>query len=74
MAFYLGLYIQKASITQSCLTLCNAMDNSLPGSSVHGILQEWVAIPFFKLPILQGHDCYKSRVHLNDLIQTLLSC
>ena len=24
---------------QSCLTLCNATDYSLPGSSVHGILQ-----------------------------------
>ena len=34
---------------QSCLTLCNAMDCSLPGSSVHRILQkripEWVAKP-----------------------------
>ena len=33
---------------QSCLTLCNPMDGTLPGSSVHGILQarilEWVAI------------------------------
>ena len=36
-------------VAQSCLTLCNPMDWSLPGSSVHGILQarilEWVAIP-----------------------------
>ena len=35
---------------QSCLTLCDSMDCSLPGSSVHGILQarilEWVAMPF----------------------------
>ena len=35
-------------VTQSCLTLCNPMDCSPPGSSVHGILQartlEWVAI------------------------------
>ena len=35
---------------QSCPTLCNAMDFSQPGSSVHGIFQarilEWVAIPF----------------------------
>ena len=34
---------------QLCLTLCNLMDCSLPGSSVHGILQarilEWVAMP-----------------------------
>ena len=36
--------------TQLCLTLCNTMDWSPPGSSVHGILQsrilEWVAISF----------------------------
>ena len=34
-------------VTQSCLTLCDPMDCSLPGSSVHGIPQailEWVAI------------------------------
>ena len=35
---------------QLCATLCNPMDCSLPGSSVHGILQatiqEWVAMPF----------------------------
>ena len=34
------------------LTLCNFMDHSLPGSSVHGVLQarilEWVAILFSK--------------------------
>ena len=37
-------------VTQSCPALCDPMDYSLPGSSVHGILQarilEWVAIPF----------------------------
>ena len=37
-------------VAQSCLTLCDPMDCSLPGSSVHGILQvrilEWVAISF----------------------------
>ena len=36
-------------VTQLCPTLCNSMDYSLPGSSVHGIFQarilEWVAIP-----------------------------
>ena len=34
----------------SCRALCDPMDCSLPGSSVHGILQatilEWIAIPF----------------------------
>ena len=40
----------KVLVTQSCLTLWNPMDCSLPGSSVHGILQariqEWVAISY----------------------------
>ena len=35
-------------VAKSCLTLCDPMDGSLPGSSVHGILQarilEWVAV------------------------------
>ena len=39
-----------SEVAQSCPTLCNPMDCSLPGSSVHGILQarilEWVAISF----------------------------
>ena len=39
-------------VTESWLTLCGPMDCSLPGSSVHGILQaillEWVAVPFFR--------------------------
>ena len=34
---------------QSCTTLCNSINCSPPGSSVHGILQarilEWVAVP-----------------------------
>ena len=38
-----------AKSLQSCLTLCNSMDCSPPGFSVHGILQarilEWVATP-----------------------------
>ena len=40
----------EGEVTQSCPTLCNPMDCSLPGSSVHGIFQlsllEWVAISF----------------------------
>ena len=39
-----------AQSPQLCLTLCNPMDCSPPGSSVHGILQArilgWVAMPF----------------------------
>ena len=40
----------KVLVAQSSPTLCNPMDYSPPGSSVHGILQtrilEWVAVPF----------------------------
>ena len=39
-----------SEVAQSCLTLCNPMDYSLQGSSVHGIFQArvlvWVAISF----------------------------
>ena len=39
-------------VAKLCLALCNPMDCSPPGFSVHGILQarilEWVAISFFR--------------------------
>ena len=39
-------------VSQSCPTLCDPMNSSPPGSSVHGILQatilEWAAISFSK--------------------------
>ena len=41
-------------VAQSCPTLCDPMDCSLPGSSVHGVFQarilEWVAISFSRRP------------------------
>ena len=44
------LKVKVKPVTHSCPTLCNPMDCSPPGSSVHGILQtrilEWVAISF----------------------------
>ena len=40
----------ESEVVQSCPTLCNTMDCSLLGSSIHEILQarvlEWVAIAF----------------------------
>ena len=52
-------------VTQSCPTLCNTMDCSLPGFSVHGIPQarilEWVATPFSR-----GSSQFRD--------QTLVSC
>ena len=43
----------ESEVAQSCPTLCDPMDCSLPGSSVHGIFQarvlEWGAIAFSEL-------------------------
>ena len=38
----------KVLLVQSCPTLCDPMDCSLPGFSVHGIFQEeyWSGLPF----------------------------
>ena len=57
----------RAKSLQSCLSLCNPIDCSPPGSSVHGILQarilEWVAVPSSRgdsRPMVQkciSYDC-----------------
>ena len=43
---------REREVAQSCPTLCDPMDCSLPGSSVHGIFQarvlEWIVISFSK--------------------------
>ena len=40
----------ESEVAQSCLTLCDPLDCSPPGSSIHGIFKarvlEWVAITF----------------------------
>ena len=45
-----GSAAAAAASLQSCLTLCDPIDSSPPGSAVPGILQartlEWVAISF----------------------------
>ena len=45
---YFSLY-EEVLVTQLCLTLCDPMDCSPPGSCVHGILQarilEWLPFP-----------------------------
>ena len=52
MRMQTDLCVLCAKSLQSCLTLRNPMDHSLPGSSVDRILQarilEWVAMPFFR--------------------------
>ena len=61
-------------ITQSCQTLCDPMDHSLPGSSVHGILQErileWVANPFSRgIFFTQGSN--PSLLHCRRILNRL---
>ena len=45
-----GSSVAAVLVSQSCPTLCDPMNCSPPGSSIHGILQarilEWIAIPF----------------------------
>ena len=53
-------------VTKSCPTLCNPMDCSPPGSSVHGISQvgilEWVALSCFR-----GSSQPKDQTHFSCL-------
>jgi len=57
----------ESEVAQSCPTLSNPMDCSLPGSSIHGIFQarvlEWGAIAF------SGTAMYK-RIKLECFIKT----
>ena len=59
----------ESEITQSCPTLCDPMDWSLPGSSVHGIFQarvlEWDAIAFSEIT---AHE-YKLKMRDNNNIK-----
>ena len=53
----------ESEVAQSCLTLCDPMDCSLPGSSVHGIFQarvlEWVAIA---LGAFKQRECHMGEL------------
>jgi len=66
------------SITQSCPTLCDSMDCSPPGSSVHGILQarilEWVAISFsWEILCIRKYWCISTAV-LEKTLESPLDC
>ena len=58
----------ESKVAQSCLTLSDPMDCSLPGSFVHGIFQarvlEWGAIAFSVLQLYKDviHMSYKSAI------------
>ena len=63
--------IQNVLVTQSYLTLCNPMDCSPPGSSVHGILQvrilEWVAMPSSRGSSRPGDQTQVSQLQADSL-------
>ena len=50
------MHESESEVAQSCLTLSDPVDCSLPGFSIHGIFQarvlEWGAIAFSKIPKL----------------------
>ena len=59
----------ESEVAQSCLTLCDPMDCSLPGSSVHGIFQaivlEWIAISFSRGSNPGIPHCRQTLYHLS---------
>ena len=66
----------ESEVAQSCLTLRDPMDCSLPGSSVHGILQartlEWDSISFFREMLVKAipfkdEECTDQKVEWVDL-------
>ena len=68
------VHARPCSVAQSCLTLCNPMDCSSPGSSVHEILQarilEWVGISSSRgsfWPRDQTHVSYVSALQEDSL-------
>ena len=66
----------ESELAQSCPTLSDPMDLSLPGSSVHGSLQarvvEWGAIAFSGEQVLSLYLFYifpHSVIHLNGVLK-----
>ena len=61
---------RESEVTQSCPTLSDPMECSLPGSSIHGIFQtrvlEWGAIAFSELLMLE-YRFWESRNILSSL-------
>ena len=64
-------HVCVCSVAQPRLTLCDPRDCSLPGSSVHGILQarmlEWVAISFSRGPSPPRHQTHVFYIGRNIL-------
>ena len=67
--------VKWSEVAQSCLTLCDPMDYSLPDSSVHGISQarvlEWVAISFSNSPVCTYIN-HSNANHTTEQVTTFL--
>ena len=65
------LWYNCCSIAKPCPTLCDPVDCSLPGSSVHGIFQarvlEWIAISFSR-----GSSWPRDRTHVSCIGRWIL--
>jgi len=63
--------VHESEVTQSCPTLHDPMDCSLPGSSIHGISQarvlEWVAIAFSPRVARDLQNHFSSGVCISSL-------
>ena len=60
---------RESEVSQSCLTLSDPMNCSLPGSSVHGIFQarvlQWVAIAFSGTCVYKCiHICIHTHIYM----------
>ena len=68
---------QSEKVAQSCLTLSDPMDCSLPGSSIHGIFQarvlEWGAIAFSKSELYHFLNRWCWANFLTPLIPSFLN-
>ena len=63
----LGKTDSDSEVAQSCLTLCDPMNYSLPGSSIHRIFQarvlDWVAISFSR-----GSSRHRDRTRVSRIV------
>ena len=64
------------SVSRSVVSLCDPVDCSPPGSSVHGILQarilEWVAIPFSRDLPNPGIEPRSLALKVDDFVEVTL--
>ena len=71
--FLLQCVKSESEVAQSCPTLSDPMDCSLPGSSVHGIFQarvlEWCAIAFSECLWQEAVNQLKEvQIHISDFV------